>query len=48
MALGFNVVAEAPGSCFFQKSHRKQEEARFREELYCFQDGCPGWLPQPG
>lgn len=40
MALEFNIVAEAPGSCLFQESPRKQEEARFREELYCFQDGC--------
>lgn len=46
MALGFSLVAEAPGSCFFQESQRKQE-ARFREELYCFHDGHPGWLPQP-
>ena len=48
MALGFSILAEAPGSCFFQESQRKQEEARFREELYCFHDGCSGWLPQPG
>lgn len=46
MALGSSLVAEAPGSCFFQESQRKQE-ARFREELYCFHDGHPGWLPQP-
>lgn len=40
MALEFHIIAEAPGSCLFQESQRKQEEARFGEELYCFQDGC--------
>lgn len=48
MAFGLSIATEAPGFCVFQASQRKQEEPRFREKLYCFHDGCPGRLPQPG
>lgn len=44
MALGFHVVAEVPGSCFFQEHHRKQRRPdsgkSFIASRMAAQDGC--------